>query len=107
MSSDVDKGKDDMGDKNTNQGNNGSDEEKTDSDDKKSDQEDTTPQEDGAGGKAHHEDVGSDGSDGNSSESNAEIKDIKEISPKKKTSLKDESHTTLPELDSKATEEEQ
>ena len=99
----MDEGKDDMGDENANQGNNSSNEEKTDSDGEESDQEDTTPQEDEAGGKTHHEDVGSGGSDGNSFESDAEIKEIKEVSPKKKTS----SHTTLPEFDSKAIEEEQ
>ena len=104
-SSDADEGKDDVGDKNANQGNNGSNEEKTDLDGEESDQEDTTPQEDEAGSKACHEDVGSGGSDGNSSESYVEIKEIKEISPKKKTPSKDESHAMLPELDSKAIEE--
>ena len=104
-SSDADEGEDDAGDENTNQGNNGSDEEKTDSDGEESDQEDTIPQEDKAGGKAHHKEAGSGRSNGNSSKSDAEIKEIKEISPKKNKSSKDESHTMLPELESKATEE--
>ena len=78
-SSNVDKGKDDAGYENANQGNNGSDEEKTDSDDKESDQADTTSQEDEAGSKACYEDVGSGRSDGNSSKSIVEIKELKEI----------------------------
>ena len=73
----------------------------------KSDQEDTTPQEDKAGGETCPEDMGSSGSDCSSSESEVQIKETREISLQKKKSSKDDSHTMLPELNSKATAEEQ
>ena len=104
-SSNKDEGEDDVGGENASQGNNGSDEERIDSNGEKSDQEDTTPQ-DKAGSKTHSENMGSSKSDGSSSKSEVQIKEIREVSPQKKKSLEDDSHTMLPELDSKATEEE-
>ena len=89
------KGEDDMGGRDAIQSNNGSDEEMWDSNGEESDQDDTTPQVDKVGGETHLEDAGS----------CRGMAKIREVFLKKKSS-KDDSLTTVPELDSNATEEE-